>query len=86
MKEKKFSLGVWAFGPCGDRFLTQGYRPETSVEEALRRAATIEDLSGVEVGYPSNVNEDNLDTFREVLRETRLVVSMVGVDLAGDRR
>jgi len=86
VKEKKFSLGVWAFGPCGDRFLTQGYRPEISVEEALRRAATIEDLSGVEVGYPSNVNEDNLDTFREVLRETGLVVSMVGVDLAGDRR
>lgn len=86
MKEKKFSLGVWAFGSCGDRFLTGGYRPEMSVEEVVRKVATIRDLSGVEVGYPGDVREDNLDSLKEVLKQTGLVVSMVGVDLTGDRK
>ncbi|MFB0562322.1 MAG: sugar phosphate isomerase/epimerase family protein [Candidatus Lokiarchaeia archaeon] len=86
MKEKKFSLGVWAFSSCGDRFLTEGYRPEVSVEEVVRKVATIRDLSGVEVGYPGDVNEDNIDSLREVLKDTGLVVSMVGVDLTGDRK
>ncbi|MGQ9721352.1 MAG: sugar phosphate isomerase/epimerase family protein [Candidatus Jordarchaeum sp.] len=86
MKEKKFSLGVWAFSPCGDRFLTIGYRPEMSLEKVIREVATIDDLSGVEVGYPGDVNENNLDYFREIIKETGLVVSMVGVDLTGDRK
>lgn len=86
MKKKKFSLGIWAFGPCGDRFLTDGYRPEADVEEVVRKVATIEDLSGIEVGYPGDVNEGNLHSFKEVLKETGLEISMVGVDLTGDRK
>ncbi len=83
---KKFSLGVWAFSPCGDRFLIEGYRPSMPLEEIIRKVATIKDLSGVELGYPGNVNEKNLEELKSILKETGLKVSMVGVDLTGDRK
>jgi len=60
----KTSIGIWAFGPLGTRFLAAGYHPETASESPLdraRRAAHgLHDLyDGLEFHYPGEINEDN---------------------------
>lgn len=60
----KTSLGIWAFGTLGTRFLLAGYHPEVGgedpVERAGRVAAGLADLyDGLEFHYSGEINEDN---------------------------
>jgi xylose isomerase len=62
----KTSIGIWAFGPLGTRFLYAGYHPEvaseTPLERARRAAQGLHDLyDGIEFHYPGEINEENAD-------------------------
>ncbi len=62
----KTSIGIWAFGPLGTRFLYAGYHPEFAneqpVERARRVAYGLHDLyDGIELHYPNEIDEDNAD-------------------------
>jgi len=63
----KFSAGVWFFAPGGGRF-HERYVDDLSIEERLNKAAELSDygLSGVEAHYPNEVNEDNIDLYRDL--------------------
>lgn len=86
MEPTKFSVGVWAFGGCGDRFLLSGYRDDKLVEERIAEAASIPDIEGVEVNYPADVTDANLVTVKQALDRHNLKASMVGIDHTGQRK
>ncbi|MDK2817146.1 MAG: xylose isomerase [Moorella sp. (in: firmicutes)] len=84
--ETKFSAGVWAFDGCGDRFLLSGYRDGKPVVERIKEAASIPGLSGVELNYPADVTDANLDEVEEALKANNLQASIIGVDHSGQRK
>jgi xylose isomerase len=68
----KSSIGIWAFGTLGTRFLLAGYHPEVTredpVERARRVASGLSDLyDGLELHFPGEINEDNAAAIRDVV-------------------
>jgi len=68
----KTSVGIWAFGPAGTRFMPGGYHPELAeipVEDRVQRA--VEGLGplvhGYEFHYGSEITEANLPRIRAAL-------------------
>jgi len=69
----KTSIGIWAFGTLGTRFLLAGYHPEvaqeTPLERAKRVAPGLSDLfDGLEFHYPNEIDEDNADAIVEAIK------------------
>jgi len=69
----KFSAGVWFFAPGGGRFHDR-YTPDKTMEEKLEIAIGLQQygLVGLEAHYPNEVNEDNLELFQALKRDTNL--------------
>src|ERR1700751_3234800 len=70
----KTSLGIWAFGPMGTRFVPGGYQPEHDyqrepVAEKVNRAVEgLGDLiDGYEFHYPDELSPSNLEEVRAAL-------------------
>ena len=68
----KTSLGIWAFGPMGTRFVPGGYQPQWAnegMEAKVRRAVEgLGDLvDGYEFHYPNELSAENLDVVRGAL-------------------
>ncbi len=68
----KTSVGIWAFGPAGTRFVPGGYHPEmvdVPVEDRVQRA--VQGLGplvhGYEFHYGAEITEDNLPRIRAAL-------------------
>jgi xylose isomerase len=60
----KTSIGIWAFGPLGTRFLIAGYHPETARESPVERAKRVSEglsdlFDGIELHYPNEIDENN---------------------------
>ena len=71
--EPKTSIGIWAFGTLGTRFLMAGYHPEVAnekpVERAKRVAEGLHDLyDGLEFHYPGEINEENAPAIVEAIK------------------
>lgn len=72
-EELKTSLGIWAFGTLGTRFLLAGYHPEVHgeapVDRAGRVAAGLADLyNGLEFHYPGEIDEDNAQAIVDAIK------------------
>lgn len=69
--ELKFSAGVWYFAPSGGRW-HERYVPDMPMEQRLELAASLKSygLQAVEAHYPNEVNEDNLDLFKQFQKDT----------------
>ena len=83
------SVGIWAFGPSVTRFVPPGYHPEAAgesmVEKTKRVAHGLADLlDGLEYHYPGEVNEENVDQIRDVLKAHRMELPVVASGLHGD--
>jgi xylose isomerase len=67
----RFTAGIWFFAPAGSRFHAP-YKPERSIEERLEIAAGLKDygLAGLEAHYPNEINEENLDTWKQFTKDT----------------
>ncbi len=67
----EFSAGVWFFSPPDSRFHGK-YKPDLDLEHRLEIAAGLADygLSGMEAHYPNEVNEDNIEIWRQFTRDT----------------
>ena len=74
----KFSAGVWFFSPGAGRF-HERYGKEVPIEERLQMAAELADygLKGIEAHYPNEINEENLDLYRELEKSGVRLVSIV---------
>jgi xylose isomerase len=67
----RFSAGVWYFAPGGGRFHDR-YVPDQPIEARLEIAAKLVDygLKAMEAHYPNEINEDNLETWKQFTRDT----------------
>jgi xylose isomerase len=75
----KFSAGVWFFAKGGIRF-HEAYGPPLTIAERLDIAAGLADygLAGMEAHYPNEINEENLDLWKQFTRDTGVrVVTIV---------
>ncbi len=68
----KNSVGIWAFGPNGTRFVPGGYHPEVVGEpmpERTRRvvAGLAGLVDGLEYHHPGEINEDNVEQIQAEL-------------------
>jgi xylose isomerase len=74
----KFSAGVWFFAPGGGRFHDR-YTPPLPIEARLEIAAKLVDygLKAMEAHYPNEINEENLDVWKNFARDTGIRVLTV---------
>mgnify|MGYP001772633514 CR=1 FL=1 len=72
------------FGPGIERFAPSGYRQQTSTVEAIRQAAKVKGLEGLEMHYPGELNEGNLSQVKDALDEAGLRVINVGPQISQD--
>lgn len=69
--ELKFSAGIWYFSPVGSRFHDR-YSPPLAIPERLEIAARLSQfgLAGIEAHYPNEINDANLDVWKQFTRDT----------------
>ena len=69
--ELKFSAGVWFFSPPQSRFHDK-YAVDIDIRRRLDIAAGLKDygLSAMEAHYPNEINEDNVDVWRQFTKDT----------------
>jgi len=67
----KFSAGIWFFSPASSRF-HDVYQDRRGIEARLEIAARLKDygLAGLEAHYPNEINDDNLDIWRQFVAGT----------------
>ncbi|HYP20526.1 MAG TPA: TIM barrel protein [Chloroflexia bacterium] len=67
----KFSAGVWFFSPPASRFHDR-YNPVIEMEPRLEIAARLagQGLRGMEAHYPNEINESNVELWRQFTRDT----------------
>lgn len=75
----KFSAGIWFFSPPASRFHDR-YKPVIDIRERLDLAAPLKDygLEGLEAHYPNEIDEENLDLWKQFSQDTGIkVVSVI---------
>jgi len=83
----RFSAGIWYFSPPFSRFHDR-YGPELSIEQRLEIAAGLADagLKGLEAHYPNEINEQNVDLWKQFTRDTGIRLITVIPLLFWDRQ
>jgi len=78
----KFSAGVWFFAPGGGRFHDK-YVEKYTMEEIMEIAAGLRKygLCGLEAHYPNEVSEDNLDLWKQFIRDTGVRLVMLAPNI-----
>jgi len=69
---RRFSAGIWMFGRFIDRFATDGYGAEVSMQDAIRAAATVEGLEALDLNFPFWGPGATLPAVRAALDDTGL--------------
>jgi len=73
--EPRFSAGVWYFFPGGSRF-HEAYIEKGSIQDILDKVATLYDHGvvdsslGLEAHYPNEVNDELIDKYKSLQKET----------------
>ena len=66
MKDIKVATGIWFLGATSDRFVKEGYRPDISIEERFKLAASVEAVGGLEMHYPTEVTDENYKDLKQL--------------------
>ena len=80
--EPRFSAGVWYFYPSGGRF-HEPYVERGSIEDVLRKVGDLYDHEvvdstfGLEAHYPNEINQDLIDEYKSLEKETGIKVITV---------
>jgi xylose isomerase len=79
---KGLSVATVPFYPCGDRYVTGGYKDDPyPFEEKLEKISTLEDVTGVELSYPAEFEDPQ--PVKEKVTSLGLKISNIEVDLFG---
>lgn len=77
----EFGTTIALWSKCPDRFLSQGYKEETSFEEKIKLISKIEDIKGVDLYGDWDVNHENVDKVRKILSDYKLKSYIVTADV-----
>jgi len=79
--EVKYGIGLWLFGQLGDRFTV--YQPPRELTGKFEEAAKVKGAKGLEVVYPAEFREEQLDEVNVLLNKHKLEIAGMIVDLFG---
>jgi xylose isomerase len=74
MVELKVSAGVWYLGATSDRFVVESYRPDRTMEERFKLAASIEGVGGLEMHDPTEVTDDTYKSLKALADDLGLKI------------
>lgn len=81
----KLSVGVWDYGMGTDRYVGEGYKPYMNFEERVRAIGKLKGVSGIEITYPNDANEESWGRVKPLLEECKLTIVGMGVELVCDK-
>ncbi len=84
--DAKISASVGSFSIGSDRFVNEGYRQYMPFEDKVRAIANLEGVSGIEVSYPNDINEQTWPHIERLLSEMEITISALEVDLVSDKQ
>ena len=79
--EFKYAMGLWLFGELSDRFTV--YRPSKQLQEKFTEAGKVSGANGIEVMYPTDFGDDQVNEVGHLLRKHALAPAGLLVDLFG---
>ncbi len=82
----KISTHLGLFGGGADRYNPAGYKEALAPAERIRLASEADGLNGVELNYPSLVDETTVDEMKAVVHEAGLEVSNVSLNVWGSAK
>lgn len=82
-----FKLSVLAstWGKHGDRWMLGGYHDGLSVEEIIKKTATIEGLEGIELIHPQQINRDNYRAIAKLITDNDLELCSIANSISSHR-
>ena len=72
MEKLKIAMGIWGNTNLVDRFNTQGFGEFVPVIERIKEVGETEDIDGIELHLPTEINEKNADEIEQVLNDYNL--------------
>ncbi|KGK86339.1 sugar phosphate isomerase/epimerase family protein [Clostridium sp. HMP27] len=85
MEKRLYSVGVWAFGSCSDRFCEAGYHEGRTFKEKVECASKVKGLSGIEIHYNGDFTKANAEETRKIIQDAGLRVSAINCETFGNR-
>lgn len=84
MKKYRYSVGIWAFGSCPDRFCEAGYQQTRSFQEKIACASQVPGLDGVEIHYNGDFIESTAEETKKIISESGLKVAAINCEIFGN--
>lgn len=85
MKKYLYSVGIWAFGSCPDRFCESGYQESRNFKQKVDCASKVKGLDGIEVHYNGDFDKNNVKEIKKIIDDSGLKVSAINCEIFGDR-
>jgi xylose isomerase len=86
MAMNKISVGVWTYGACSDRYVSDGYKDRLPLAERLEHLGKIDGVKGIEITYPCDINEENYPQYAPLLKKYGFEISSMGVEIVCDKQ
>ncbi|MGC9344575.1 MAG: sugar phosphate isomerase/epimerase family protein [Bacteroidales bacterium] len=81
--KRKYAAILGNLGNTCDRFLSSGYKHQPGKEEMVRRAASIKDVTGIELVGTWDIDKDNQDVVKSMLKDNDLKCVSIIPDIFG---
>lgn len=78
----KLAVGLWAYGRCAERYVSEGYKESLPFEERIRLLSQLDGVRGVELCYPYDIDRENARSVAESLRRNGLQIASIITELA----
>jgi len=82
----KYAAALIPWANPGDRFLRAGYREAFSPLQRLKHAASLGVLDGIEMMYPAELNEENVQEVKRLLSDAELALAIMGIPISSERQ
>ena len=67
----------------GDRWMLEGYHGGMNIQEAIKRAGSIEGIEGIELVHPQQIHRDNAGELTKRISEAGLQISSIANSISG---
>ncbi len=75
----KICMGIWGNTNLRDRFNINGFGEDVPVLDRIKQVGEIDDVDGIELHLPTELNDDNADEIEKVLNDYNLqIVQLCG--------
>jgi sugar phosphate isomerase/epimerase len=82
----KISMGIWGMTNLRDRFNINGFKEEMSVIDRIKLCGQIDDIDGIELHLPTEIDDKNAGEIEKILKDYKLqMVQLCGHTWTEDR-